>query len=202
VNFRRICDFSSTTFDNISKLLWSYCESGNCSSEAKTFFASDIVFVKIYPEKITIYYTDEEIAQHRRRYGHFEWAIDIDHFRQTFLKKPGALANSVALKQAAPGLKEIYTSYYIGCEKDFIELLEVVSSKGMDKVRQAIAKLESISPGGVSTDKIKMIVQRDGKPEIKVIDKENDQIEAFSKDILTGYAAMLNLSTCEEVKVI
>jgi hypothetical protein len=108
----------------------------------------------------------------------------------------------VALKQAAPGLKEIYTSYYIGCEKDFIELLEVVSSKGMDKVRQAIAKLESISPGGVSTDKIKMIVQRDGKPEIKVIDKENDQIEAFSKDILTGYAAMLNLSTCEEVKVI
>ena len=47
-----------------------------------------------------------------------------------------------------------------------------------------------------------MIVQRDGKPETKVIDKENDQIEAFSKDILTSYAAMLNLSTCEEVKVI
>ena len=165
-------------------------------------YVGQFVFVKIYPEKIAIYYMDEEIAQHRRRYGHFEWAIDIDHFRQTFLKKPGALANSVALKQAAPGLKEIYTSYYIGCEKDFIELLEVVSSKGMDKVRQAIAKLESISPGGVSTDKIKMIVQRDGKPKTKVVDKENDQIEAFSKDILTGYAAMLNLSTCEEVKVI
>lgn len=165
-------------------------------------YVGQFVFVKIYPEKITIYYMDKEIAQHRRRYGHFEWAIDIDHFRQTFLKKPGALANSVALSQAAPSLKEIYTSYYIGCEKDFIELLEVVSSKGMDKVRQAIAKLESISPGGVSTDKIKMIVQRDGKPETKVVDKENDQIEAFSKDILTGYAAMLNLSTCEEVKVI
>lgn len=47
-----------------------------------------------------------------------------------------------------------------------------------------------------------MIVQRDDKPETKVIDKENDQIEVFSKDILTGYAAMLNLSGLKEVKVI
>ena len=165
-------------------------------------YVGQFVFVKIYPEKIIIHYKGSRIAQHKRRYGHFEWAIEIDHFRQTFLKKPGALANSVALKQAAPGLKEIYTSYYIGCEKDFIELLEVVSSNGLDKVRQAIAKLESISSGGVSTDKIKMIVERDDTMFIKTEEKKDNQIEIYSKDMLLSYAAMLNLSTCEEVKVI
>ena len=158
------------------------------------------MFVKIYPEKIIIYYKGSKIAQHRRRYGHFEWVIDIDHFRQTFFKKPGALANSVALLQAAPDLKEIYKKHYTGREKDFIELLEAISSNGLDKVKEAIAKLESINPGGVSTDKIKMIVQRDDKPETKAT--ENCQIEVFSKDILTGYAAMLNLSGLKEVKVI
>ena len=165
-------------------------------------YVGEFVFVKIYPEKIIIYYKGSKIAQHRRRYGHFEWVIDIDHFRQTFLKKPGALANSVALSQAAPGLKEIYTNYYVGCEKDFIELLEVISSNGLAKVKEAIAKLESISSRGVSTDKIKMIVQRDDKLKTKATDKENGQIEAFSKDILTDYAAMLNLSGLKEVKVI
>jgi len=165
-------------------------------------YVGEFVFVKIYPEKIIIYYKGSEITQHRRRYGHFEWVIDIDHFRQTFFKKPGALANSVALSQAAPDLKEIYKKHYTGREKDFIELLEVISSNGLAKVKEAIVKLESINPGGISTDKIKMIVQRDDKPEIKAKDKENDQIEAFSKDILTDYTAMLNLSGLKEVKVI
>lgn len=47
-----------------------------------------------------------------------------------------------------------------------------------------------------------MIVQRDDKPETKATDKENCQIEVFSKDILTSYTAMLNLSGLKEVKVI
>ncbi|MFC2145269.1 IS21 family transposase [Actinomycetota bacterium] len=153
-------------------------------------YVGEFVFVKVYPDRIIAYYKEEEIAAHSRRYGNFKWAIDIDHYRQTFLKKPGALANSLALLQAAPELKKIYTGYYIGSEKEFIELLEVIGAKGLDVVKNAIAKLEAISPRGIGTDSIKMIVQRnyDKNPKIS---KEDSQIEAYSKEILKSYSSLL-----------
>ena len=133
----------------------------------------------------------------------FKWSIEIDHYRQTFLKKPGALANSVALLQATPELKKIYTNYYIQREKDFIELLEIISANGLDKIIQAIDKLESISPKIVNTDKIKLLVQRDEPNKvISLTSKRDSQTEAYSKDILANYAAILNFSSQEEVKII
>ncbi|MCE5329605.1 IS21 family transposase [bacterium] len=165
-------------------------------------FVGQFVFVKIYPEKIIAYYKENEIAEHRRKYGLSEWSLDIDHYRQTFLKKPGALANSVALLQATPKIKEIYSKYYIGCEKDFIGLLEIIAANGLDKVSRAIDKLESINPAGINTEKIKMIVQRNDVKVIKFINKKDSQIESYSKDILANYAAILNFSCSKEVKVI
>ncbi len=125
-----------------------------------------------------------------------KWAIEIDHYRQTFLKKPGALANSLALLQAAPELKKIYTNHYIGSEKDFIELLEIISTRGLAKVEQAIVKLNSISPGAINTDKIKMIAQRDDDTH-SIVSKGENQIEIYSKQILSNYAAILSSSAKE-----
>ncbi len=51
-------------------------------------YVGEFVFVKVYPDKITAYYKEEEIAVHHRRYGQCEWTIDIEHYWQTFLKKP------------------------------------------------------------------------------------------------------------------
>ena len=112
------------------------------------------------------------------------------------------LANSVALAQAAPELKKIYQSYYIGCEKDFIELLEIISVNGLDKVESAIDRLKGISTGIINTDKIKLLVQRNDAKVVSLLSKKEDQIEAYSKDILANYAAILNFSSQEEVKVI
>ncbi|HUU40968.1 MAG TPA: IS21 family transposase [Desulfatiglandales bacterium] len=164
-------------------------------------YVGEFVFVKVYPDKVTAYYREEEVAVHKRIYGQCKWAIDIDHYRQTFLKKPGALANSLALLQAAPELKKIYTSYYIGSEKEFIELLGVISDKGLEKVKDAIARLESINTGSINTDSIKMIVQRnyDSAPRIS---KGNSQIEVYSKEILANYSAMLGSSTREEESLV
>lgn len=67
------------------------------------------------------------------------------------------LANSVALDQAAPELKKIYQNYYIGHEKDFIELLDIIAENGLDKVENAIDKLESMSFSNINTDKIKLL---------------------------------------------
>jgi hypothetical protein len=48
--------------------------------------------------------------------------IDIMHYLNTFLKKPGALKNSIALK-SIPQLKAIFDKYYSQKPKDFIETL-------------------------------------------------------------------------------
>jgi len=184
---------------------YSVVELDSCFYSVPDSYVGEFVFLKAYPETIIIYYKENEIAAHKRKYGHFEWSINIDHFRQTFYKKPGALAKSVALLQAAPDLRKIYTSYYIGSEKDFIELLEIISIRGLDKVKQAITKLESISHGGINTEKIKMIAEREDSPSIVVDARREDQIEAYSKDILKSYTDMLGLSSlsiAEEVKVI
>lgn len=181
---------------------YSVIEIDSCFYSVPDAYVKEFVFVKAYPEKIIIYYKENEIAAHKRKYGHFEWSIEIEHYRQTFLKKPGALAKSVALLQAAPDLRKIYDNHYIGREKDFIELLEIIAGRGLDKVKEAISKLESINPGAINTEKIKMIAERDETRIIKPLEVANTQIEAYSKDILLNYAALLNFSSQAEVKII
>jgi transposase/transposase-like protein len=178
---------------------YSVIEIDSCFYSVPDAYVGEFVFVKTYVENILIFYKDGRIAEHKRLYGHFEWSIEIDHYRQTFLKKPGALANSLALLQAAPELRKIYNNYYIGCEKDFIELLEVIAVQGLGKVRQAIDKLEAICPANINTDKIKMIVERNDTVPLKTKD---GRIEAYSRLILASYASVFGLSKCEEESII
>jgi len=175
---------------------YSTIEIDSCFYSVPDCYVGEFVFVKVYPDRVTAYYKEGQVASHSRRYGQFEWTIKIDHYRQTFLKKPGALANSLALLQAAPELKKIYINHYIGSEKDFIELLEIISSKGLDRVREAIAKLESISSSGINTDKIKMIAEREDSMAV-LPPKRQSQIETYSKKILTDYASLLGPSAKE-----
>ena len=181
---------------------YSCFEVDSCFYSVPDTYVGQFVFVKAYPEKIIAYYRQEEIAEHRRIFGHFQWAIEIDHYRQTFLKKPGALANSVALAQAAPELKKIYTNYYIGNEKDFIELLGIIAENGLDRVAGAIDKLESIGFGSINTDKIKLLVQRNNTKVLSLSNKKDGQIEAYAKNIAKVYAELLNFPSCKEAKII
>lgn len=178
---------------------YSVIEIDSCFYSVPDFYVGEFVFVKIYVENIQIFYKNEKVAEHKRLYGHFEWAIEIDHFRQTFLKKPGALANSLALLQAAPELRKIYNNYYTGCEKDFIGLLEVIAGCGLDKVAGAISKLESISFNAVNTDKIKMIVERN---DTTAQNNKDGRIEDYSRQILASYSSVFGLSKCEEASII
>jgi len=99
--------------------------------------------------------------------------------------------------QAAPELKDIYTNYYIGSEKDFIELLSVVADNGLDKVKAAIEKLVSINPLSINEDKIKLLVQRDEAKIMSTASKKGNQIESYSRQIAKNYAELLNFATAE-----
>jgi DNA-binding transcriptional regulator YbjK len=116
-------------------------------------------------------------------------SIDIAHYLKTLKLKPGALKRSSALAQLKPKLKDIYQKYYKGKEKSFIELLELIAAHNLLVVEQAITLLKKINPSGISTEKIRTIVERNNSTP-KNITHFSDT-EANSKKIIDIYAELL-----------
>ena len=103
---------------------------------------------------------NKKVATHPKKYGNHEWSLCISHYTKTLKRKPGALSQSLALKQSDKRLQQIYKTYYTANPKDFIELLEYIAEVGEVKVYDTIEKLEKITPIDISTDKIKLIYRR------------------------------------------
>lgn len=164
----------------------------NCYYSVPDDLVGEFVLVKTYTDKVLCYHRQVLVAKHKRLYGNHEWQIDIAHFTKTLARKPGALASSVAFSQMQPRLLNIYNRYFKGAEKSFIELVELVSKIGIDKVEDAICELTFINPNSISTDKIVTICQRAKyRPEDTII-KYDCQIENASRQILDLYGKLLN----------
>ncbi len=80
------------------------------------------VEVHLYSDKLVIYQDNFKVAEHARNYGRRQWNMDIEHYLETFKRKPGALANSLALVSNT-FLKELYYAYFEESPKCFIDLL-------------------------------------------------------------------------------
>ena len=96
-------------------------------------YVSETVTCNVYIDFIIIY--DEKgniIARHKKKDGKGEYSIDIKHYIDTFLKKPGALRNSLALKQAPKLLQTIFNNYFTTDPKKFLEFL--INSKAFDDI--------------------------------------------------------------------
>ena len=87
--------------------------------------AGEKVFVKVYSEKLVIYdNAHKKVAQHERSYEKNSWSIDINHYLDTLLRKPGALPGSTALKQMPQKMKDLYKVHFKDSGKNFILLLK------------------------------------------------------------------------------
>lgn len=82
------------------------------------------VYSNVYLEHINVYNEKHElIASHNKKVGKGEYTIDIFHFTTTFMRKPGALLNSLALKQAPKVMQTLFHKYFNTKVKDFIKLI-------------------------------------------------------------------------------
>lgn len=93
------------------------------------------VIVKKYHDEIRVYANLIEVCRHKRIFGNGNMKVDIYHHLNTLLKKPGAVRNSIALKQI-PKLKAIFDTHYANKPKQFIE--EFMAHKHLD-IEQIIA---------------------------------------------------------------
>lgn len=115
-----------------------------------------MVTVKIYPLEIMIYYRNQKAAQHKRRYTKGKTYIDIRHYLHTFVKKPGSLRNSAALK-SYPELKTVFDKYYREKPKVFIEILRENSHLGDEKLIEVLSRqpqTQPIAQESIITEKI------------------------------------------------
>lgn len=172
-----------------------------CYYSVPDSLVGEFVFAKTYTDKILLYYENALVAEHKRAHGRSQWKIDICHFVKTLSKKPGAVSSSVALSQTEPRLLNIYSKYYIGLEKSFIELVLLASKIGIDKVEAAIDEIESMHIKEVTTDKIVTICQRMPLTVSDITTKNNSEIEKSSRKILSLYTDLLNNSQPELVEV-
>ena len=82
-------------------------------------------------------------------------------------------------------LKNIYTNYFYGNEKEFILLLNCVGNYGLKAVDNAIKHLNTVCPNNISVDKIKLFCKR--RDDNKVI-----QLSNYRDDITNNAIKMLN----------
>jgi hypothetical protein len=95
------------------------------------------VIVKKYHDEIRVFYDNTEICRHRRKFGYKKEQVNIMHYLNTFLKKPGALNNSIALK-SVPRLKALFDTYYSKKPKEFIEILMDNKHLEIDEITKLI----------------------------------------------------------------
>ena len=147
-----------------------------CHYSVPEKFTGQRVRIKVYPNRVIGYADGQQMCVHDKLHGQHEWSFQLDHYLTTLSRKPGALAGSVALKQAEPRIKAIYAAHYADSPRDFIDLLFYLrdQKKELSEIDQAIAQLQTLSNVSVTTDKIKTICDR--KTEVAVNKTVFDQL--------------------------
>lgn len=154
------------------------------------FMVGSFVEAKIMSHELWFYHDERRVAIHRRSYQKHEWVIKIDHYLETFKRKPGALAGSVALASSGY-LKELYESHFVGEPRNFIDLLDYCSRHGItdEKLKQAVAQLMGNQIKSLTTERVKALL---GNKQENLPLPEWSQTTAMAKSQLQQVSALIN----------
>jgi hypothetical protein len=162
------------------------------------FLTGRLIDIRIFAEKIDIYFNSELVGNHKRSYGLHTWTMDINHYLTTLKQKPRALKGSLALSQFNDYVKKLREKYFPGSEKDFIELLQYCRDKQIDfrQVKQAVNIIKKVTPASISKDKILAVIDKENENESsdnieKSPAKRDTETEKFSAGNLEMLSSLL-----------
>ena len=104
---------------------------------------------KVYPDEIVVMHARKVVARHTRREKNSGMYLDIGHYLDTFRRKPGALANSTALR-GYPRLKGIFDEYYRLRPREFVDILRANSGKTLEDAEAALVANATAKPTAAS----------------------------------------------------
>lgn len=104
-----------------------------CFYSVPEYLVGKKVVVKKYHDELRIFAGNELVCGHKRIFGNGNMQVDIRHYLDTLLRKPGAVRNSVALK-SIPKLKAIFDTHYSKTPKKFIEIFQENEDLSIDEL--------------------------------------------------------------------
>lgn len=158
----------------------------------------ELVMIKVYSSRVLCFQHEVQVAEHKRLTGNHEWQMDLNHYLGTLKKKPGAFAGSAALHQAPQKIKKLFEAYFSRREKEFIELLQFIQKDAsLAEVEDAIAELEHIHRGHVTTDKIKVLCSKNRELTViqEPLSQVGQEIAKQSVEHLRMYDELFNRTT-------
>lgn len=126
------------------------------------------------------------VASHKKSYKNKTWSMDICHYRNTLLKKPKAIKNSLAFSQLNAKLQPIFNKYFLDVPKEFIEFLDIVSEYGIEKVEKEIDKLNQ-KHIKINLNNVKIVLNNATDNDTINFKIVNTEIEKGSKEQLSLY---------------
>jgi Homeodomain-like domain len=154
-----------------------------------------MVFAKIYSHQIKIYDTDKVLCQHERLYERFNWQIDLNHYLVTLGRKPGAVAGSVALKQAPQWLQTMFRNHFTHDARSFIELLQYCQFNEIsnDQLQLSVTKLTHHFSAEITADHV-IALLGNREEEVPRNYNEPDAIALRSMENLKELASMMSFN--------
>ena len=157
------------------------------------------VWVKAFSDKIEVYNTDGTdnrlIAEHERSYETDAWVMDLNHYLEVLVLKPGAVKNSVALSQTPEALQSLYNRHFGSLKsKSFMELLLWARDNGhtYQDIISAVRLSEIKGVRDITADIIKSAITSSVD---SITQKSNyASIEESSGCNLIQYGVLFNLS--------
>lgn len=116
------------------------------------------VSVRLYSEKISVFHDGRKVAAHERSYKQGSWVLKLQHYLDTFLRKPGSLNGSLALKQAEKQIVCIYESHFTEYPKDFVQLIQY-AEKGNFSANEILQACNTLKKNGIkhiTLDQVKL----------------------------------------------
>lgn len=157
------------------------------------FLVNRFVEVKIYSEKLKVYYNKKLIHIHPRCYGQ-EWILVLNHYLNTFVQKPGALKGSLTFKQAPKEIQEMYQTFFTKDSKGFIALLLYAKQESIPYTQLIQATHKAVQSGvsRVTTDHVRQLLENQSTPQEAFKYKEKDLITQRSKIQLQQITQLMN----------
>lgn len=126
-----------------------------------------------------------------RSYKPHDWVIDIEHYLDTFKKKPGALAGSQALADNHY-LRDLYINLFQNEPRDFIELLSYCRDNMVseEKLEESVKRLLDVCGDDVTVEQLRALLGN--KSDVTPIIELEDNITIKAKEQLSWITELIH----------
>lgn len=149
------------------------------------------VDVSIRSREVHIYSLNKRVAIHNRSYKPHDWVIEIEHYLDSFKKKPGALARSQALA-SNHYLRDLYIKFFQHEPREFIELLSYCRDQMVseEKLEVSVKRLLNSCSDNITVEMLRALLGN--KPVVKTITETADNITLKAKEQLSWITELTN----------